>query len=279
MNNRAKQLLRHGIRIDFYNEYDEGLEVFFKVPYVPNHIELSYKSIYVLEQHRGKGFFKKIASKLGSMIPPKPNPILTTDECLMEGFLKEKGYEYLNIGSVVPFLEYKLIQDFYGDQKAKRSGVYLMNHIEEGLAVLEAIGASELAKKAYCLHPIVQMDKDLLGFVNNIGFIKEADPMPWVLAMEYRRVANDYLSKHYRGPEDVISLSPLQDVNDMLIADKIQNKKDFSLYHKDTHPNSDVLYAYFNNWIKALGIVSEESNLLKCITGINILNGEEEVHP
>ena len=40
----------------------------------------------------------------------------------------------------------------------------------------------------------------------------------------------------------------------MLIADKIQNKKDFELYHKGSHPRSMELDHYFNNWLKRLNI-------------------------
>ena len=35
--------------------------------------------------------------------------------------------------------EYNLIKEFYGVQKAKRSGVLLMNHIDEGLKILSQI--------------------------------------------------------------------------------------------------------------------------------------------
>ena len=38
----------------------------------------------------------------------------------------------------------------------------------------------------------------------------------------------------------------------MLIADKVQNYKDFLLYHKNTHERSDELDEYFNSWFKIL---------------------------
>ena len=42
------------------------------------------------------------------------------------------------------------------------------------------------------------------------------------------------------------------------IADKIQNRKDFELYHELTHPRSKELIQYFKNWLEKLG-VSEEA--------------------
>jgi len=44
--------------------------------------------------------------------------------------------------------------------------------------------------------------------------------------MEYRSVANDYLSTRIISDVQEIRLSPLPDVQDMLIADKVQNYKD-----------------------------------------------------
>lgn len=44
----------------------------------------------------------------------------------------------------------------------------------------------------------------------------------------------------------------LKEVRDMLVADKVQNYKDFLLFHKDTHERSNALDKYFNLWIDKL---------------------------
>ena len=49
-------------------------------------------------------------------------------------------------------------------------------------------------------------------------------------------------------------MSPLFEVNDMLIADKIQNKKDFMIYHFGKHERSEELHAYFDKWLDVLTI-------------------------
>jgi hypothetical protein len=74
------------------------------------------------------------------------------------------------------------------------------------------------------------------------------------LAMEYRWVANSYLSQRMIQSIDEIQLSPLIEVQQMLIADKIQNRKDFDRYHRDTHPRARELDRYFRNWLTALEI-------------------------
>lgn len=146
--------------------------------------------------------------------------------------------------------EYKRIALYYGDRVAQRSQVPLINHINEGLMVLDIIGAGLSAKAAFCLHPIFQSDADLAkgDWKYNI-----TSPYVMMLVMEYRSVANEYLSDKVNACHK-IRLSPLKDVNDMLIADKIQNRKDFELYHKGKHARSEELDLYFKEWLEALGI-------------------------
>lgn len=148
-------------------------------------------------------------------------------------------------------VELDLIKSYYGTAITKRSKVPLMNHITEGIDILDMIAATELAKRAYCIHPIVQADVDLL---KNIHRIKNVDGHVVALAMEYRRVANAYLSPRVIKSIDEIELSPLEDVNDMLRADKLQNEKDFRKHHLGTHPRSKELEEYFLNWFKRLDL-------------------------
>jgi hypothetical protein len=82
--------------------------------------------------------------------------------------------------------------------------------------------------------------------------------------MEYRARANDWLSnkvtQHERGgyymngkPSSVV----LHEVKLMLIGDKIQNRKDFELYHKGKHERSAELDLYFKEWLKFLDVTEE----------------------
>ncbi len=166
--------------------------------------------------------------------------------------------------------EYKLIKEFYSDKVASRSGVPLINHIDEGLEILIKLKASEDAMKAFCLHPLIQNDKDL---ADNFSLIKECDSHVVALVMEYRNIANSWLSDKvllangYPYHNTEIKLSPLEDVNDMLRADKIQNYKDFLIYHKGIRPRSDELDYYFNRWIEILFKKCDVLELMLEITG------------
>ena len=151
-------------------------------------------------------------------------------------------------------VEYLIIKGYYNDQRAKRSNVFLINHIEEGLSILDTILGSDLSKKAFCLHPIVQNNVEHeLGL--NLTW-SEAYP----LACEYRDLANHYLCKletdWIQTLDDIkkhFKEKPMsKDCCDMLLADKIQNRKDFRLYHLGKHERSKELEQYFDLWIEYL---------------------------
>lgn len=153
-------------------------------------------------------------------------------------------------------IEYQMIEDFYGNKTAERSGVKLINHIDEGLVILRSIGACETTKAAYCLHPLLQDDFELER--NMVSVVQKAHPMAVLLAMEYRNKAQSYLCKPYTDDwtqEDIKTYvgKLLPQVRQMLIADKKQNQKDFILHHLNTHIRSAQLEKYFNNWLTYLG--------------------------
>ena len=235
---RAKQLLRLFYKLVKIEEYEWGIDATFKKD------GKTYQSIYILKDYQGKGLYKTLVRDV----------ILTSNMCNIVDYLDKNNIEYV-CENLNPDIEYQVISDFYEGDTAKRSGVQLMNHIDEGLYILNKIGASDIAKRAYCIHPILQSDEMLSdNFSYNMVIAPLRDPLVLIAAMEYRSVANEYLSKKEIASIDEIRLSPLKDVNDMLIADKIQNRKDFELYHLDKHPRSKELELYFKNWMDRLGI-------------------------
>lgn len=150
-------------------------------------------------------------------------------------------------------VEYKAIAREYGDRRAQRSKVPLIVHIDEGLILLGAIDATETAMRAFCLHPLLQDDASYAANMPRVDDITD-DMTVLATALEYRRVANAALShREYRSAAD-IALSEVRDVNDMLIADKVQNRKDFLRHHLDRHPRSAELDRYFRLWLERLGI-------------------------
>ncbi|MBI4853912.1 MAG: hypothetical protein HY819_19115 [Acidobacteria bacterium] len=169
---------------------------------------------------------------------------------------------------------YKAILDFYKDKKATRSKIPYINHINEGLIILDEIQASSCAKEGFCLHPIVQTDEDLAKAFQKDSVLcrYNVDLYSLSLAMEYRWIANGYLSTRTISSLSEVKLSPLEDVQQMLIADKVQNRKDFEIYHKSTHPRAKELEIYFDNWLEILGISQEKyQSLVSIINEKNLL--------
>lgn len=145
-------------------------------------------------------------------------------------------------------IEYQTISNHYGNQRANRSQVLLINHIDEGLTILDLIVSSKDAKLAFCIHPLAQAYLDVeWSSVKN-------------LAKEYAYFANKFLcndsTDHIKTKEQLdihlhydIDYRMSVDCIDMLIADKIQNRKDFLKYHKGTHVRSNELHRYFDLWL------------------------------
>jgi len=156
---------------------------------------------------------------------------------------------------------YQAIKEFYGDRTAKRSGVPLINHIDEGLIILKRYDADQDTLDAYCLHPLTQADGELVVF----------DPSPFspravMLAMEYRHTANAYLASNTM-PAGGIKRSPLVEVDLMLIADKVQNRKDFLIHHQ-AHPNFARLDEYFKEWLAALNVSESDYQELLALIAV-----------
>lgn len=124
-----------------------------------------------------------------------------------------------------------------------------MNHIDEGLKILTLIYATPLAKRAYCLHPLVQ---------DGVPIEHQLFEDSYVLACEYRDRANSYLCL----PENdwitkasylrTVVGSMSEDCRLMLVADKTQNLRDFLKYHAATHPRATQLKRYFSIWLEYL---------------------------
>lgn len=235
--NRAVQMLRLDYKLLFIQNHEWGVNSFFKKD------DKIFQAIYILKPFRGTGIYKKYVK----------HTIVTSWDCGIERYLGTNNIDHV-IEDLNPYAEYYMIANYYGFKTTKRTGVYYMNHVDEGLAILEWIGASHLSKKAYAIHPIYQGDEDLAYNKD----LYEIDPKVMLRAIEYRSVANEYLSQRTITSLDEIRLSPLKDVNDMLIADKVQNRKDFELYHYGKHPRSKELMEYFINWLTKLGISEEQ---------------------
>lgn len=178
--------------------------------------------------------------------------------------------------NLVAMPEYYEILKHYHKRTAARSGVPLMNHIHEGLAVIQALSTVMEydmfnAQRAYCIHPLVQSNEMFLE--NADWLVNSGIPSSSVLyAIEYRNRANEWLSDKVdkNGKTGEPTGGPLNEVWAMLCADKVQNYKDFQQYHSD-HPRHEELTRYFKEWLYVLGIRDEiYQSLLPVMEAANV---------
>lgn len=227
----------------------------------------SFVSLYVLAEQRGRGHLRRHAAAR-----PAGQRYVTTPGCLIYDVLVRLAPDSLLAAPISGSPAYRAIERRDGDVEAERSGVFYMNHIDEGLRVLHRwLGASWRAQQAWCLHPLIQGDDDLRR-AHEDGVLDEFDARTVALALEYRNIANGFLSRMEAHPGFAdarqIHRSPLAEVNQMLVADKLQNCKDFRLYHAGSHPRAERLERYFQQWLAALGVDAAEVDRLGRETAI-----------
>jgi hypothetical protein len=239
---RARQLMSRGYNLDNIeyrtDPYEHATAVFSRDGQW-------FKALYLAPNARGAGSYKLWNE---SFLPNVP--VVTIKACQIAGYLGFNNIEHVVERGPFDSTAYSLIEKYYGDRKPKRANVWLMNHIDEGLAILSEYGADPRALETFCLHPLIQSDDDLK---HNAHLVEQWSLENWAGAFEYRNVANAYLSDRDISSFSEIRLSPLEYVNEALVADKIQNYKDFMLHHND-HPKRERLFNYFHNWFDALDI-------------------------
>jgi hypothetical protein len=98
-----------------------------------------------------------------------------------------------------------------------------------------ARNASIDVMKEFCIHPLYQNDADL---IKNLNILDQFSPTAVGLCFEYRHIANSGTREQFRVFNS-LPLSILPDVNEMLLADKVQNYHDFLLSYAANSTNFD----------------------------------------
>ena len=211
-----------------------------------------YASFYVPEAARGNGLTAEVCKAIDL-------PFLTIKECNVWQFLESIGAEVKVFDALCETPEYAMISRIYGDRKSKRGKQFLMNHIDEGAALIAYLSKAtttpnDILMKAWALHPVLQDNEPYMQ--NMAECERTCDPRAVELAIRYRQAANMYLSGIYRGPNDLLPEFG-EDVGILLIADKVQNYKDMQMFNRH-HPKYQILSGYFENWLNVLSISQEE---------------------
>ncbi len=223
-----------------------------------------YFSFYMPKQFRNKGYGEYYAEEIRIVTSAFKGQVITFPDCNFSEWLNKNGIEYTLLDNTyIDLPEYIVMSKEYGDSRANRSGLYLMNHIDEGADIMISRKASEQALRAFIAHPMLQDDDHFfdIGKLPLNKVMVHCSKYTLMLCMEYRKVANAYLCKPETDgwtQEQIKFHCPIlmHDIREMLIADKVQNYKDFLQFHALSHPRRNELFAYFNNWIDYLGCSS-----------------------
>lgn len=168
---------------------------------------------------------------------------------------------------------YSVIDSFYKGMSTSK-GVPYINHINEGIVHLENMKVDDDVINAFILHPFVQCvnlkgtykdclltEKELEKHIN----IFKIEPEIAFELLLYRKYANSYLCREATDNFSIHdaygylkNLNNYQTTVKMLIADKLQNFKDFLLYRQD-HPRKEFLNRYFTIWLNILANISEST--------------------
>lgn len=253
--NRLLQIAHTRVVVKDIFEIPEG--IWAKFEYAQN----TYYSLYLLSQFRSSDKFFELWTDQCEAIGHEAKMLITSG-CLMSQYFKHKQIPFIIVNGLTNTIEYNTIENIYGDKCANRSGVYYMNHINEGLYVLSKLSASLDSKLGFIIHPLFQSDEELRRCYSHSS-LNKISPQSIINAVEFRNVINGYSS--YRTIKDIddIKVSPLKDVNLMVTADIIQKRKDFEIYHLGTHKRSDELDLYFRNWLRRLNVGEHYYNMLK----------------
>lgn len=160
-------------------------------------------------------------------------------------------------------LEYELIKKYYEYKVAKRSGIPYINHIDEGLLLLnyKLRAKDSVSHRAFCLHPFYQ-DNIRIDTTKISGHSTR-------VAYFYSIIANTFLRHNYKNNNDLSHWIPSyhsvlcndksSNVYNMLYADKIQNYKDF-MKHYNSYSEAESIEEYFLWWFDVLKITHRELN-------------------
>lgn len=154
---------------------------------------------------------------------------------------------------------FQQISRYYGAAKTRRTRLPLINHIVEGVVLIHQLGGSPGVADAFCWHPLIQSDATYVDALTEIRRYYNLNTNGQVLVnvLGYRDAANRWLRGSV-SEDNQPKQHPLADVNIMLMADKIQNRKDFENNEAQfTAEHVSSLHYYFDSWFSVLGISPE----------------------
>jgi len=247
---RARQLWHEGWR---WSQHLENIGVGCRTEFTSAAGE-RFASYYVLAQYHGQGHFKRLVNS-------DPLPIVTITDCHIEQILDHIGARYLRAGSLLDSAEYRLVEAVLADSR-NEEGVFLMNHVDEGLAVLADLGSGEVTKRTFCLLPLVAEESARARYYDALD--QALTPIPGgqaalALAISVRELVGGLRPDQISAPTELERRSD-RPVMDLLTAEVVLRRKALSLSSLEETAKAE-LDARYQEHICALGAAGQYLHL------------------
>lgn len=235
--NYSVRLLKAGLRLSNIQETNFGVIGHYDITdhCFMKQTKLKYVHIMLNKKYEDKNIHSQIL---------KSNP--TWRHLLSPGDKLRSLSQTVQPSYIEEEIEYNYMKDLFSTSVSKRTKDLSTNPMEEGLAILNILESNHITKKAYCIHQLFHNDESLERSWDGNRF-PNCDIKSMLLAMEFRTL---YKSKPNRN--GIIKLSPIKEVNEMMLAYKMQQYKNFEINGRGQTDNDELVESSFKNWIKQL---------------------------
>lgn len=163
-------------------------------------------------------------------------------------------------------IHYQIISELYEGQKAKRTQLPYIKHIDDGLLILDDLDADLITKEAWCMHPIFQMP-DLKEKVMDSKGQPQIRLATAILAAEYAETANQYRTVNYQSFHDNLPEIPNSRVKKLLTCDKVQNYIELeNTRHLLPYETVDRTHRYLLNWLHHLSFDPVQMDYMRTLS-------------
>lgn len=240
LKNRSIQLLKYDIFCTNIQITNFGVitDYIKTTKFGDNITESKYFGAYIFKDYRGRKILKEVSKSKGYFINLPENQLYPY---LFRAGIKHttSSVEYYNDTA------YRGIVKYLGNKKVESTPVYQIHKVEYGLAILNWMNANKLCQQATCIMPKIYDDKDLAE--NWQEFSYKDDIKSMLLAMETKNLLK-LNSVGKTSNCNLMQISNLKEVNDMLIATAIKNFFIFER-HKEMYARPILISQHFSSWL------------------------------
>ncbi len=267
---RSVQLLKFNYFIQRVQYTNFGWIAYYDNANTPQDLCTKYVAIYVLKQYRGKGILSNFM---------KSNPDYKFINLVEMGLLGKMisaadTIPHINVG-FEDYHEYRLenLKKHYEDSMYDNWNYYI-SYTYKVMAVNKWLNFSKICTDSLIILPLLWSDKD---FVNNWKTITISSNLAFFIS-EYKNVSKNYnLDRKIQSTSDIV-ISPITDVNNLLLSTAIVNYNNYENHYKLTHPRASLFGEYYKNWLVRLSGMNKYEDVRDRLNSINLFDEYKKIN-